>query len=113
MLKIEAVIQPSKLADVKASLQDLGVTKIAISEVLIQAGPSAHKLYYRGAEYYACAPMMKLEMLVSSFCVDEVVEAIAQTARTGQFSDDGTILISEVADAMNIRSGERVEFILS
>lgn len=110
MVKIEAVIQPSKLDAVMASLQDLEVEGISISEVHNQGGPSSHKRVYRGAEYSAATPMMMLGMVVSSLRAEEVVEAISSAARTGFAWDDGTILIYEVADAIKIRSGARVEF---
>lgn len=113
MVKIEAIIQPSKLADVKTALQDLGVGRVSISGVLTQSAPSSPKVFYRGAEYCSDTPMMKIEMLVSSFSVDEAVEVISRAARTGFSLDDGTITIYEVADAISIRSGERVQFTLS
>jgi nitrogen regulatory protein P-II 1 len=113
MFKIEAVIQASKLASVKACLEDLGIGGISISDVLIQSGPSSQKLFYRGAEYSADSAMLKLEILVSSFRLDEVVDAISRAARTNLAWDDGTIVVCEVADAIRIRSGERVEFALS
>jgi nitrogen regulatory protein P-II 1 len=112
MIKIEAFIQPSKLDDVRASLRDVDVVGIAISEVLGHGGSSAHKVVYRGAEYNVECSMTKLEMLVSSLQVDEAVEAIARAARTDSSSDDGTILIYEVADAIKIRTRERVELAL-
>src|SRR5579863_3873889 len=102
MFKIEAFIQPFKLADVRASLEDLGVIGLAISEVMSQGGPCARKVVYRGAEYCVESPLTKLEMLVSSLQVDEAVKAISRAARTGSSEDDGTILIYEVLDAIKI-----------
>jgi nitrogen regulatory protein P-II 1 len=110
MVKIEAVIQPSKLDAVMSSLQDLEVGEISIFEVQNQGGTSAHKRFYRGAEYCAATPMIVLGMVVSSLRAEEIVEAISRAARTGFAWDDGTILIYEVADAIKIRSGARVEF---
>ncbi len=110
MVKIEAVIQPSKLDAVLASLQDLDVGELSISEVQNLGGPSSNKRVYRGAEYSAATPMMMLGMVVSSLHAEEVVEAISQAARTGFAWDDGTILTYEVADAIKIRSGGRLEF---
>ncbi len=113
MVKIEAIIQSSKVADVKAALRDMAIAGVSTSEVLIEGGPGLQKLFYRGAEYIAEVPMVKLEVLVSSFRSDEVVEAISQAARTGLSWEDGTILTFEVADAISIRTGERVAFALS
>jgi nitrogen regulatory protein PII len=112
MIKIEAFIQPFKLADVRAALQDFDVVGIAISEVSSQGG-SSRKVVYRGAEYCAECPMTKIELLTSSLQVDEVVEAISRVARTDSSWDDGTILIYEVADAIKIRTRERVELAYS
>lgn len=113
MVKIEAYIQPFKLADVRAALQDFDIVGIAISEVSSHGGSSARKVVYRGAEYCAECPMTKLELLTSSLQVDEVVEAIVRAARTNSSWDDGTILIYEVADAIKIRTRERVELAFS
>jgi nitrogen regulatory protein P-II 1 len=112
MVKVEAFIQPAKLADVRAALQDLDVVGIALSEVLGHGGSSSHKVVYRGAEYCVESSMTKLEMLVSSLQVDEVVDAISRAARTDSTGDDGMILIYEVADAVRIRTKERVEIAL-
>ncbi len=112
MLKIEAFIQPAKLDDVRAALRDLDIFEIAISEVLGHGAPASHKVVYRGAEYAVEAPMTKLEMLASSLNVDEVVETISRAARSDSTWDDGTILIYEVADAIKIRTRERVELAL-
>lgn len=112
MVKVEAYIQPAKLADVRAALLDLDVVGIALSEVLGHGGGSSQKVVYRGAKYSVESPMTKLEMLVSSLQVDEVVDAISRAARTDSAGDDGTILIYEVADAIRVRTKERVEVAL-
>ena len=113
MVKIEAVIQPSRLADVTAALRDLDVARVSISEVLSHGGSHSQKVVYRGFEYATDTPMMKLELLVSSLCADEAVEAISRAARTRRDCDDGAILVFEVAEAVSIRSGARGEFAMS
>jgi len=112
MVKIEAVIQPTKLDDVKATMRDLGIQAI-ISEVMNHGGPNVQKAFYRGAEYSLDAPMLKLEMLVSSERADEVIGALSGAARTRLPGDDGHILIYEVADAIRIRNGVHLQFTLS
>jgi nitrogen regulatory protein PII len=113
MVKIEAYIQPFKLADVRAALQDFDIVGIAISEVSSQGGQGGRKIVYRGAEYCCECPMTKMELLTSSLQVDDVVDTIARVARTNSSWDDGTILIYEVADAIKIRTRERVELAFS
>jgi nitrogen regulatory protein PII len=113
MVKIEAFIQPFKLTEVRAALQDQDVLGIAISEVAGHGGPAPAKVVYRGAVYRFESPMTKLELLVSSLHVEDVVDAISRAARTNSSWDDGTILIFEVADAIKIRTRERVELAFS
>jgi nitrogen regulatory protein P-II 1 len=108
MIKIEAIIQPFRLDAVKLALGGLGIEGITISHVLDHGGPAGLKTFYRGAEYHVDVPRVKLEMLVSSLQTDEVVEAILQAARTNGPGDDGTILVTEIADAISVRTGERV-----
>jgi len=113
MVKIEAIVQPFKLDEVKAAIASLGVEGVTILHVLGHAGPNGLKARYRGGEYYVDAPQVKLEMVVSSHRADEVIDAISRAARTGAAGDDGTILVYEIADAIRIRSGRRIEFALS
>ncbi len=108
MIKIEAIVQPFRLDSVKLALDSLGIEGITISHVLDHGGPMGLKAVYRGAEYCVDAPRVKLEMLVSSLQTDEVIEALLQAARTGGPGDDGTILVTEIADAISVRTGERV-----
>jgi nitrogen regulatory protein PII len=108
MIKIEAIVQPFRLDPVKLALDRLGIERITISHVLDHGGPAGLKAVYRGAEYYVDVPRVKLEMLISSLQTDEVVEAILQAARTNGPGDDGTIVITEIADAISVRTGERV-----
>jgi nitrogen regulatory protein P-II 1 len=113
MVKVEAIIQPFKLDEVKAAVTSLGVEGVTILHVLDHAGPARLKAVYRGGQYYVDVPKVKLEMIVSSHRADEVIDAISHAARTGSASDDGTILVYEIADAIRIRNGRRVEFVLS
>jgi nitrogen regulatory protein P-II 1 len=108
MIKIEAIVQPFRLDAVKLALDGLGISRITISHVLDHGGPMALKAVYRGAQYYVDVPRVKLEMLISSLQTDEVIDAILQAARTDGPGDDGTILVTEVADAISVRTGERV-----
>jgi nitrogen regulatory protein PII len=108
MIKIEAIVQPFRLDSIKLALDGLGIEGITISHVLDHGGPHGLKAVYRGAEYYVDVPRVKLEMLVSSLQADEVIEAILQAARTTGPGDDGTILVTEIADAISVRTGERV-----
>jgi len=113
MVKVEAIIQPFKLDEVKAALTSLGVEGVTILHVLSHTGPDGLKARYRGGEYHVDAPKVKLEMVVSSHRADEVIDSISRAARTGAKGDDGTILVSEIADAIRIRNGRRMEFALS
>jgi nitrogen regulatory protein P-II 1 len=108
MIKIEAIVQPFRLDSVKLALDGLGIEGITISHVLDHGGAKGLKAVYRGAEYYVDVPRVKLEMLVSSLQTDEVIDALLQAARTNGPGDDGTILVTEIADAISVRTGERV-----
>lgn len=108
MIKIEAIIQLFRLDSVLVALNELGIHRITISHVLDHSGATGLKTVYRGAEYFVDAPRAKLELLVSSLQTDEVIDAIVRAARTDGQSDDGTILITELADAISVHTGERV-----
>jgi nitrogen regulatory protein P-II 1 len=108
MIKIEAMVQPFRLDSIKLALDGLGIEGVTISHVLSHGGPLGLKTFYRGAEYCVDVPRVKIEMLVSSLLVDEVIDAILQAARTNGPGDDGTILVTEIADAISVRTGERV-----
>jgi nitrogen regulatory protein PII len=108
MIKIEAIVQPFRLDSVKQALDSLGIEGITISHVLDHGGAKGLKAVYRGADYYVDVPRVKLEMLISSLQTDEVIDALLQAARTGGPADDGTILVTEIADAISVRTGERV-----
>ena len=112
MIKVEAIIQPSKLDEVKEALASLEIRGLTILHVLEHSGRAGLKAVYRGGEYYVDVPKIKLEMVVSSPRADEVIEAISHAARAGMSDDDGTILVYEIADAIRIRNGRRMGFAL-
>ncbi len=84
MIKIEAVIRPSKLEEVKTTLHDLDCEEVTITEVLHHGGPNIQKSVYRGCEYIVDMPKVKLEMLVSAHRVEEVLDALSGAAPTRQ-----------------------------
>ena len=106
MKKIEAVIKPFKLDDVKDALQAAGVQGMTVSEVRGYGRQKGHTELYRGAEYVVdFLPKMKVEVVVRDDMVDAVVEAIAAAARSGRIGD-GKIFVTEVVEAVRIRTGE-------
>jgi nitrogen regulatory protein P-II 1 len=109
MHKIEAVIQPSKLDDVKDALLEAGVVGITILEARGHGRQKGHTEFYRGREYSIdLVSKVKLELVVPDTLVDKAVQAILTSARTGQIGD-GKIFISRVNDAIRIRNDERGE----
>ena len=107
MKKIEAVIKPFKLDDVKDALHEVGVMGMTVTEVKGFGRQKGHTELYRGAEYVVdFLPKVKLEVVVDDGLVDRVVEAIANAARTGRIGD-GKIFVSSVEEAYRIRTGER------
>jgi nitrogen regulatory protein P-II 1 len=109
MKKIEAVIQPFKLEDVKAALMAIGVDGMTISEVRGHGRQKGHKEVYRGQEYQVdLLPKVKIELIVASAQVDEIVQTLSQAARTGKIGD-GKIFIYPVEEAIRIRNDERGE----
>jgi nitrogen regulatory protein P-II 1 len=110
MLKIEAVIQPSRLEETRAALEALDIREITVSEVL-NHGSGGTRSFYRGAEYRSAVGRVKLEMLVSNDSLDSVISSVVQAARTRSAGDiDGKILVYEVADAINIHSGTHLQY---
>ena len=106
MKKIEAVIKPFKLDEVKEALHDIGVSGMTVSEVKGFGRQKGHTELYRGAEYVVdFLPKVKLEMVVDDGLAPRVVEAIAIAAKTGRIGD-GKIFVSEVESALRIRTGE-------
>jgi nitrogen regulatory protein PII len=110
MVKIEAVIQPFKLDEVKAALEGIGVECTTTSEALEHGARAAHKGFYRGAEYRIDSPRVKVEIVTFADRADEVIEALSRAARTRASADDGVILVYEVADAIRISTGARLQF---
>jgi nitrogen regulatory protein PII len=106
MKKIEAIIKPFKLDDVKASLAAVGVQGITVTEVKGFGRQKGKSERYRGTEYtIEFLPKVKLEVIVPDEQVDRVVHAIEETARTGTIGD-GKIFITSIGDAVRIRTGE-------
>lgn len=106
MKKIEAVIKPFKLDDVKEALQELGIQGMTIVEAKGFGRQKGHTELYRGAEYVVdFLPKLKLELVVNDDQVDAAVEAILQAARTGRIGD-GKIFVSDIAQVIRIRTGE-------
>ena len=109
MKKIEAIIQPFKLEEVKEALIAIGIDGMTVIEVRGHGRQKGHKEVYRGQEYTVdLLPKVKLELVVPDARVDEVVRTLADAARTGKIGD-GKIFISEVAEAIRIRNDDRGE----
>ncbi len=107
MKKVEAIIKPFKLDDVKEALHDVGVSGITVTEAKGFGRQKGHTELYRGAEYIVdFLPKVKLEVVVDDGLVDRVVDAIANAARTGRIGD-GKIFILPVERALRIRTDER------
>ena len=106
MKKIEAVIKPFKLDEVKEALQDAGVQGMTVLEARGYGRQKGHSELYRGAEYVIdFLPKIKIEVVVPDDMVSSVVEAIQAAARTGKIGD-GKIFVSDVLDVIRIRTGE-------
>ena len=112
MKKVEAIIKPFKLEEVKEALASVGCQGLTVSEVKGFGRQKGHKEMYRGAEYVVdFLPKVKLEVVVTDENVEEVVKAIVQAAGTGRIGD-GKIFVSAVEEAVRIRTGERSEIVL-
>ncbi len=106
MKKIEAVIKPFKLEDVKDALAEAGITGMTVTEVKGYGRQQGHSELYRGAEYVVdFLPKVKLEVVVSEDNVDSVVEKISEAARTGKIGD-GKIFVTSIEKVVRIRTGE-------
>ena len=106
MKKIEAVIKPFKLDEVKEALHDVGVSGITVTEAKGFGRQKGHTELYRGAEYVIdFLPKVKLEIVLGDDLVDGAVEAIRRAAQTGRIGD-GKIFVSTVEEAIRIRTGE-------
>ena len=109
MKKIEAIIKPFKLDDVKEALHDVGVSGITVTEAKGFGRQKGHTELYRGAEYVVdFLPKVKLEVVVDDALAPRVVEAIAAAAQTGRIGD-GKIFVSNVEEVIRIRTGETGE----
>ncbi len=106
MKKIEAIIKPFKLEDVKDALAEIGITGMTVSEVKGYGSQKGHSELYRGAEYVVdFLPKIKMEMIVSGDMVDKVTATIVEAARTGKIGD-GKIFVSDIEKIIRIRTGE-------
>ncbi len=106
MKKIEAIIKPFKLDEVKEALQEVGLQGITVTEAKGFGRQKGHTELYRGAEYVVdFLPKVKIEIVIADELVDRAVEAIQQVARTGRIGD-GKIFITTVEQAIRIRTGE-------
>ena len=106
MKKIEAIIKPFKLDDVKEALNEIGIQGMTISEVKGYGRQKGHKEIYRGAEYVVdFIPKVKLEIIVEATRADEVVKKIQNAANTGKIGD-GKIFVFAVEQAIRVRTGE-------
>ena len=107
MKKIEAIIKPFKLDEVKDALHEVGIQGITVTEAKGFGRQKGHTELYRGAEYVVdFLPKLRLEVVVEDALVERVVEAIANAARTGRIGD-GKIFVTNVEEAIRIRTGER------
>ena len=107
MKKIEAIIKPFKLDEVREALSEVGVTGLTVTEVKGFGRQKGHTELYRGAEYVVdFLPKVKLELIIEDEMVEKAVEAIRGSAQTGRIGD-GKIFVSSIDDAIRIRTGER------
>jgi len=109
MKKVEAIIKPFRLDEVKAALNAVAVQGMTVTEVRGFGRQKGHKEVYRGAEYVVeLVPKVRIEVVVPDQAVDRVVETIAKAAKTGKIGD-GKIFVTPVDEAVRIRTGERGE----
>jgi nitrogen regulatory protein P-II 1 len=107
MKKIEAIIQPFKLDDVKEALKAIGIDGMTITEVRGHGRQKGHKEVYRGQEYNVdLLPKVKVELVVSEARAEEVIQTLAAAARTGKIGD-GKVFVYDVAEAIRIRNDDR------
>lgn len=109
MKRVEAIIKPFKLEDVKDALSELGITGLTVTDVKGYGRQQGHSELYRGAEYVVdFVPKVKIDVVVKAEQVDEVVKALVESARTGKIGD-GKIFVSPIEKAIRIRTGEQDE----
>jgi len=109
MKMIEAIVQPFKMEDVKEALKKIGIDGMMISEVRGHGRQKGHKEVYRGQEYNVdLLPKVKFELVVADERLEEVIETITTAARSGKIGD-GKIFVTDVAQVIRIRNGDRGE----
>ena len=109
MKKVDAIVKPFKLDEVKDKLNEIGVQGITVTEVKGFGRQKGHTELYRGAEYVVdFLPKVKMEIVVADAQADEVIETIMKTAQTGRIGD-GKIFVTDLVDVIRIRTGERRE----
>jgi nitrogen regulatory protein P-II 1 len=109
MKKVEAIIKPFKLEEVKEALNTLGIQGMTVSEVKGFGRQKGHTELYRGAEYIVdFLPKVKIEVVVKDEILEKVLEAVTEAAKTGRIGD-GKIFVSPVEDTIRIRTGETGE----
>ncbi|WP_439240983.1 MULTISPECIES: nitrogen regulatory protein P-II [unclassified Lonepinella] len=109
MKKIEAIIKPFKLDDVREALSDIGITGMTVTEVRGFGRQKGHTELYRGAEYAVdFLPKVKLEIVIADDVLQQCIDAIVETAQTGKIGD-GKIFVYDVARVIRIRTGEENE----
>ena len=109
MKKIEAIIKPFKLDDIRQALSEIGVSGMTASEVKGFGRQKGHTELYRGAEYVIdFLPKVKIEIVVAASIVDQCIEAITNAARTGKIGD-GKIFVTNIEQIVRIRTGEEGE----
>jgi len=107
MKKIDAVVKPFKLDEVREALSDIGVSGLTVTEVKGFGRQKGHTELYRGAEYVVdFLPKVKIEIVVADTMVEQVLEAIVKAARTGKIGD-GKIFVTSVEEVIRIRTGEK------
>src|SRR5271165_4921893 len=112
MKKIEAIIQPHKLEDVKEALKAIGIDGMTILEVRGHGRQKGHKEVYRGMEYQVdLLPKIKLELVVADARAEEVIRTLVSAARTGKIGD-GKVFVFDVAEAVRIRNDDRGDLAL-
>ncbi|WOT04285.1 P-II family nitrogen regulator [Shewanella youngdeokensis] len=109
MKKVEAIIKPFKLDDVRESLADIGITGMTVSEVKGFGRQKGHTELYRGAEYMVdFLPKVKIELVIQDEQLEQAIDVIVDTARTGKIGD-GKIFVTDVERVIRIRTGEENE----
>jgi nitrogen regulatory protein P-II 1 len=109
MIKLEAIIRPERMEEVKAALDEIGVTGITMTDVRGAGRQRGYVQHYRGAEYHvSLLDKVKIETVLPDDKVEEAVAAIQTAARTGEVGD-GKVFLLPVADAIRVRTGERGE----